>query len=140
MKLRPALGVAVLVVGVAVLVALLADGPAGKVSAIGTVVLGLATGAGILFLLTYTLFARWWETREGWYLFVSSAILAVILGYNFAAIQRWFPLSDPNVQNWTRMAVYGGALVIMLWRGLLLIQAQAEAWRVRKAAQLDSDG
>lgn len=90
----------------------------------GTVALMLAVIQGVLFLVAYSVLARWWESREGWYLWVSSAILAAILAYNYAAIAGWFDLRDPAVRDWTRLAIYGGALVIMTWRAVLLLMAQ----------------
>lgn len=79
---------------------------------------------GVMFLAAYTLLARWWESREGWYLWVSSLILALILGYNYAAVMGWFDLRDPAVRDWTRLTIYAGALVIMTWRAILLLMAQ----------------
>lgn len=90
----------------------------------GNIALLLAVVLGVLFLVLYSILARWWETREGWYLWVSSLILAMILGYNYAAIVGWFDLRDPAVRDWTRLAIYGGALVIMTWRSILLLLAQ----------------
>lgn len=104
---------------------------------LGTMVLGAAAIAGLFFLVVYSLLARWWESREGWYLFVSSAILAEILSYNYAAIKGWFLLTDPLVREWVRLLIYTQVLLVMAWRGLLVIQAQAESWRIRKAQQMD---
>lgn len=90
----------------------------------GDVALLLAVIQGLMFLIAYSALARWWETREGWYLWFSSLILATILAYNYAVIMGWFDLSDPAVRDWTRLAIYAGALVIMTWRAVLLLLAQ----------------
>lgn len=90
----------------------------------GNVALLLAVVQGAVFLVVYSVLARWWETREGWYLWFSSLILATILAYNYAAIVGWFDLRDPAVRDWTRLGIYAGALVIMTWRAVLLLMAQ----------------
>lgn len=97
---------------------------------LGTFTLAVAAIFGVGFLVAYSVLARWWESATGWYLWVSSAILTIILGYNYAALQGWLSVTQ---REWTRFLIYFGALVIMVWRGALLLAAQYQVYREAQA-------
>ncbi len=96
-----------------------------RIMAVGDACLVLAVVAAVGFLTVYTVLARWWETREGWYLWVSSLVFAGLLTYNLGVIMGW-AWADPWVRAWTRAAMYAACLVVMCWRGVLLILAQLQ--------------
>lgn len=103
-------------------------------TALGTVFLGCAASSAILFLLVYAIGARWWETREGWYLLASSLAFSVILSFNFSVVQGWIQASS-STWVWCRLVIYAMILVVMAWRPVLLVGAQAGIWHVRKRKQ-----
>lgn len=105
----------------------------------GTLALLCGAVCGFVFLIVYSFLAKWWESREGWYLWVSSLIFAEVLTYNFAVVMDWFDLPEPAIRDWVRLVIYGQVFIVMAWRGLLLLQAQADGLRAQKQARVKQD-
>lgn len=99
------------------------------VDTVGTWALAAAVILGIVFLLVYSLLAKWWEKPTGRYLWYSSLAFTVILAFNFVSVMKWISGTENTAARpWIRLAVYGSVLGVMLWRGILLLRAQIGAY------------
>ncbi len=93
---------------------------------------GLAIG-GVLFLLAYSLVAKWWRWREGWFIALSSLGLSSLFWYIAAARFGWLPpLDDSSTRAWLRLTIFGAFGVALLWVSVLLLLAQIEQRRKEK--------
>lgn len=97
----------------------------------------LAIG-GVIFLITYTFLARWWEVREGWFISLASMWMTAIFGYIAASRFEWLPpLDDSSTRVWLRLVIFTGFAVALIWVSGLLILAQIEIRK--KEASTDAD-
>lgn len=86
----------------------------------------LALG-GVIFLITYTFLARWWEVREGWFISLASLWLTVLFGYIAASRFNLLPpLDDSATRIWLRLIIFTGFGVVLVWVSILLLLAQYE--------------
>ncbi len=105
--------------------------------AAGTFALGLSAVLGLVFLVVYSVLAPWWRSQAGRYLWFSSAIFTVLLGYNWLALMGFLQTDNrPAI----RFIIYSLILLVMVWRGGLLLLAQYEVYKRDKARLFARDG
>lgn len=99
---------------------------------VGDAELAALTIGGALFLILYTLLARWWRWREGWFIFVAGTGLTALFAYIYAIRAGWLPpLVDGGPSVWIRLLIFTGFGVALVWIGVLLLMAQYEQWKAK---------
>lgn len=97
---------------------------------IGDVALTFLTLGGVGFLIAYSLLAKWWQVREGWWIASTAVALTVLFAYLGAGRVGWLPpLDDGGYRAWVRLAIFLLFAVGLAWVSVLLLLAQVELRR-----------
>lgn len=100
---------------------------------VGDIEVGLLAVGGVTFLVAYTLLAKWWQSREGWFIFTASLWLTVLFAYIYASRVGWLaPLDDGGARVWLRLAIFTPFGVGLVWVSALLLLAQREKWKAKE--------
>lgn len=100
---------------------------------VGDIELAALAVGGVLFLVLYTLLAKWWRWREGWFIFVAGTGLTSLMAYIYAGRVGWLPpLDDGGARVWLRLLIFTGFGVALVWIGALLLMAQYEQWKTKQ--------
>lgn len=90
------------------------------------------------FVVTYHVRARWWETETGRNVMAFMAVVAAVCTLAAIRIVAGAGLDTPWYA-WLRVAVFAPVPVVIAWRILLLVRAQAEVRR-RATTPTGDDG
>lgn len=94
---------------------------------LGDIEAAALTIGGILFLIMYSVLAKWWKFREGWFISLASLWLTVLFGYIAASRFNLLPpLDDSATRIWLRLIIFTGFGVALVWVSVLLLLAQYE--------------
>ncbi len=76
--------------------------------------------ASNLFVIMYSLLARFWKAESGWHIFFFMLVVALILDHS--AVMIIFPKYPGHL--WVRAVLYPSLGIIIFWRVLILIRVQ----------------
>lgn len=94
----------------------------GVLDSIGGAGYFVATLGANLFIILYSVLARFWKTKSGWHIF--SFMMSITLLMNHGVVSIFFP-GYPG-REWVRALLFPILAVVIWWRVLILVNVQIQ--------------
>lgn len=99
----------------------------GSIDSLGDAGYFIAVVGANLFVILYSVLARFWKSGSGWHIFSFMVVIALIL--NHSAISIYFPFYPGR--EVVRAILYPLLAVVIFWRVVILLFVQIEMRRRR---------